>query len=130
MAHEMAHGLGFASEGTANFLAYLTCVNSEDFRLKYSGYFNYLLYLFFEIKKISPEKLAALKEKLNDEVLTDFEEWKVNRKVNKSQFIEVTNFVNNQYLKSQGVKEGSRSYNKVIDYVIAWKQIGMRKDFN
>lgn len=51
MAHEMAHGYGFAREGEANFIAYLACEASTNPLYKYSGRLTYLLYLTHHLKE-------------------------------------------------------------------------------
>ncbi len=51
-AHELVHAYGFADEGTANFLAYLTCERSDNLFVKYSGRLIYLQYLAHHIKDV------------------------------------------------------------------------------
>lgn len=51
MAHEMAHGYGFAREGEANFIAYLACEASTNPLYRYSGRLTYLLYLTHHLKE-------------------------------------------------------------------------------
>lgn len=51
-AHELAHAYGFADEGTANFLAYMTCERSDNLFVKYSGRLIYLQYLAHHIRDV------------------------------------------------------------------------------
>jgi hypothetical protein len=51
-AHELAHAYGFADEGTANFLAYMTCERSENKFVQYSGKIIYLQYLAHHVKNV------------------------------------------------------------------------------
>lgn len=52
VAHEYVHGYGFGDEGTANFLAYLACENSDKPIIKYSGRITYLLYLSYHLEPL------------------------------------------------------------------------------
>jgi hypothetical protein len=52
IAHEMAHGYGFFDEATANFFAYLACLESDNPLVRYSAYLVYYIYLNHEIKHI------------------------------------------------------------------------------
>ena len=49
LAHELAHAYGFGDEGTCNFLAYLTCKNSNHPFIRYAGVFNYWQYLYLSL---------------------------------------------------------------------------------
>ena len=44
-AHELAHGFGYGSEASCNFIAYITCMSSRDPAIQYASQFAYLRYL-------------------------------------------------------------------------------------
>lgn len=44
-AHESSHHMGYYKEHEANFLSYLACASSDDPILRYSAYYDILLYL-------------------------------------------------------------------------------------
>lgn len=50
IAHEMAHGYGFFDEATANFFAYLACLESDNPLVRYSAYMVYFIYLNHELQ--------------------------------------------------------------------------------
>ncbi len=61
VAHELAHLKGYIYEDEANFFAYLSCVNSEDPAIQYSGYLGVLDYVnndLYEVYLISGSELT------------------------------------------------------------------------
>jgi len=121
MAHEMAHGYGFADEGTCNFLAYICHHNDKNSWIAYSTTLGYWRYLASNVRRLSP---SFFDRKIN-EIPTGL----------KLDLLEMQNFSNkyedwmpqlqykiyDAYLKGQGIKEGMLNYNKVIGLVLAYK---------
>lgn len=122
LAHEMAHQTGVAAEGEANFIAYVMCVKSQDQSLKYSAYFNLLLYANRELSRkdsvLAEQKLNLLKP----EVLKDMEELEAMRGKYKSVFKGTALAIYNWMLQSQGQKKGLRSYSDISRLVYLWEQ--------
>ncbi len=121
MAHEMAHGFGFTEEGTANFLAYLTCILSKNPLIRYSGCIEYFNYISFELFLASREAHKEMMKKLPQGVIADrraiFRNWGRYR----GWLTDLGQKVNDIYLKSQGIKEGVKSYNRLIILTAAWR---------
>jgi len=121
MAHEMAHGFGFTEEGTANFLSYLTCISAKNPVIRYSGCLEYFNYISFEMARASPQEHKDIIKKLPQGVIADriaiFQNWAHYR----GWLMEIGQQVNDLYLKSQGVKEGVKSYNRLIVLAAAWR---------
>ena len=62
LAHEMSHHKGFYQENEATFLGYLACIESQDTRLNYSGYYSVYGYVnraYLKSLKISIGEEAA-----------------------------------------------------------------------
>ncbi len=122
LAHEMAHQTGVAAEGEANFMAYVMCVKSQNESLKYSAYFNLLLYANRELSGkdsvLAEQKLHALKP----EVLRDIEELKTMRSKYKSVFRGTALAIYNWMLQSQGQKKGLKSYSDISRLVYLWEK--------
>ena len=110
VAHELAHTKGVMREDDANILAFYVCLNSENAYLRFSAYNRY----FYYIGKLSSSiymsqeeratlvpinsaysKYATFERKYWDEhdLLGNFADW-----------------INNLYIKSSGVQEGTSSY--------------------
>lgn len=127
--HEMAHQRGYGNESDANFLSYIACIENENPYVNYSGYFMALRYTASALSKVDYDEFVLLTKDIDDEVLEDIDNYsrfweKYQGKVN-----EVSDNVNNLYLKSNRVKEGTKSYGKVVDllllyyYLYGWKTL-------
>ena len=128
MAHEAGHRLGLAAEEEANFAAFLACANSEDVRFLYSGYYNAFSYCFSALYKADQEEALELyrsKEEIGYQLikLDRSDTYEAYQKYD-SPLQEVSDKVNDTYLKTFSQKEGIRSYGIVTDYLIAWHLAG------
>ena len=118
--HEMAHQRGYASEDEANFLAYLACINNKDYDFQYSGYILALKYTSSALAKIDYNSLINANRNLSQSVINDLnnsnEFWRqYEGKVN-----EVSDNINNNYLKANGIKEGTISYSKIVNLLLTY----------
>lgn len=122
MAHEMAHGYGFGDEGSCNFWAYLACEKSENPIVKYSGCFEYWIYVARQYRKVFPERYKERRKNLPPGVMNDIRLLNQTYKKYPGFFPKTSDFVYNQYLKSQGIKEGTLNYSRVVQLVISWRR--------
>ncbi|MBN2245544.1 MAG: DUF3810 domain-containing protein, partial [Candidatus Aminicenantes bacterium] len=122
LAHEMAHGLGFADEGSANFLAYLTCESSEDQMIKYSGRLAYWSYIAGEFAAVSGPEYQLLFERMPPGMIADLRSISQNWQQYRGTLAKIGEKINERYLKSQGIKEGLKSYNRMVVLVAAWRK--------
>ena len=118
--HEMAHQRGYANESEANFLAYLACINNKDISVKYSGYFMALKYTASALSKVDYESFKYLTENIDDDVLKDLRDYFKFWEKYEGKTSQVSDNMNNVYLKSNKVKEGTRSYGKVVDLLLLY----------
>lgn len=121
MAHEMTHGFGFTEEGTANFLAWLACEGSEEAAIRYSGRLAYWGYISVELRRSDPEEFRLMRERLPDGVRADLRSASRNWNRFRGRLSAAAREVNDRYLKSQGVREGVLSYNRMVALVRAWR---------
>ena len=119
MAHEMAHGYGWTDEATANFVAYLTCINSDDALFKYSGYLMYFRYVASNYRRVNPEAYQKFRDTLPSSVINDLNV--INARIQKFPTWFDTDGLNNIFLKTQGVKDGIASYSRVVTLVYSWR---------
>jgi hypothetical protein len=117
--HEMAHQRGFAREDEANYIAYVTSTFHPDDDFKYSGVMLALIYSMNAMARKdinSYRELAAnYSEGVRRDLINDSEFWdKYRGKVE-----EVSNKVNNTYLKSNGQQDGVESYGRMVDLLLA-----------
>ena len=116
----MAHQRGYGSEDECNFLAYIACINNEDYDFQYSGYILALKYTASALAKVDYDALVSLNGELSSSVINDLnysrEFWKqYEGKVN-----EVSDNMNSNYLKANGVEEGTLSYGKVVNLLLVY----------
>jgi hypothetical protein len=126
MAHELAHGYGWTEEATANFVAYLACINSADNYTRYSGFINYYRYVASNYRRINPEAYKVFRATLPEGFRHDLEA--INQRLLKYPTWFSTDKINDIFLKSQGVTEGVASYSRIVVLVYSWrKNHGMSK---
>ena len=120
-AHEFAHQRGIAREDEANFVAFLVCSESDDAYLRYSAHlslyndvmdalyeanYGYFVKAYKNLPTEAQQELVAFSSffpPYKDTVVS-----------------EVSGTVNNSFLQSNGVKEGSKSYGMVVDLAVAY----------
>lgn len=120
MAHEMSHGYGFTDEGTCNFWSYLTCMNSDDAFIRYSGLYGYWRYVASTMRQLDPAYYDQWYRDLPSGIRNDA----IERRQYLDRFPDIMPRMRDQiydsYLKSQGIKEGLASYERVILLKQAW----------
>lgn len=120
-AHELAHQRGVAREDEANMVAFLVCMESDDGYVRYSALLNVYEYVASALYSTDRDLYAAVYSNLPPQVRREeraysafFEEYRENTAA------QISEATNNAYLQSQGAKEGTRSYNMVVDLTVAY----------
>lgn len=122
MAHELSHLKGVMSEKEANFTGWLAGHRSEDPDLRYSSALLGWTYCGNELGRRDREAFMEIRSGICHAALEDLQYnsnyWKgyegaVSRK---------TQEVNDFYLKMEGLKEGTSSYDMVVDMIVTWMQ--------
>ena len=128
-AHESAHSRGIAFENECNFLAFLSCINSEYPEFRYSGYMEAFKYCSNALFAYDIDMWQQAHDMLSPEMIADFSaenkyihdhevELKVgNVSVSVSQ---VSGAVNDSFIKVQGVADGGLSYGRVTELILAY----------
>lgn len=118
-AHEMAHQRGFAREDEANYIAYFTCSMHPDADFQYSGVMLALIYSMNALAGSDMEGYKALKTNystgVRNDLIYDKEFWA--KYEGKTQ--EISDNINNTYLKSNGQTDGVKSYGRMVDLLLA-----------
>lgn len=120
IAHEMAHGYGLTNEGTCNFLAYLSCLASDDPAVQYAGLVMHSRYVLSAYKQVAPWGYQHIKKEMSAGYLADIAAIKKNNA--KYPDLLPMHKINNLYLKAQGIKEGLKSYSRVVLLVHAYEK--------
>lgn len=121
LIHEFAHGNGFTQEAECNFLAYVSCVNSTNLSLQYSGELNYLLYLFAELKYQDIKRYNQIFDNLPLALQKDMIDIKQYMQQHTFKLGIIGDVINNIYLKILGIKDGVKNYDKMVLLIYAWK---------
>lgn len=120
MAHEMAHACGFGDEGTCNFVGMVACGLSDDPFVRYSGHMAYWGHVANSITQADPQMAKMLTFTLAPGIKADLRADYNNYLKYHGAISRVGNQVNHVYLKAQGVKEGIKSYDRVVALRAAW----------
>lgn len=116
VAHELAHTKGVMREDDANKLAFYVCLNSEHPYLRYSAYVGY----FYQIEGIATSYYLTEEERSNLHPVSselsktrsyEYQFWKKHDLLG-----DIGDWINNLYIKSSGVKEGTTSYSSGTQY--------------
>lgn len=114
LAHEMAHGQGIGDEGSCNFIAYLSCINSNNTFVKYSGYLSFWRTLAVNYRRQSPTEYRAFRSTLPPGIIADLDAINTNSRLYPDIFPDLRDKTYDAFLKTQGIKEGMKNYNRVI----------------
>lgn len=120
--HELSHLRGFMQEEEANFIAFLACRHSERLDFQYSGYLLSWIYSTNALRRADESAWQEVREGLSESVEADLRA--------NSQFwnsydgavAEVSNKVNDTYLKANGQSDGVESYDRMVDLLVAYYQ--------
>ena len=122
VCHELSHLRGFMREDEANFIGYLACIGSEDEAFQYSGYLTGWVYATNALAKIDREAYAEIGGRLDEGAWEDLrynnEFWgKYEGKT-----AEVSNRLNDTYLKMNSQTDGVNSYGRMVDLMLAYER--------
>jgi hypothetical protein len=117
--HELAHAHGFAREDEANYVGYLACTRHPDGDFRYSGLLAASVYAMNALARTDREGHARLEARRAPGVRRDLAALIAWAERYRGPAERVSKAVNNAYLRSQGDKEGVRSYGRMVDLLIA-----------
>ncbi len=121
IAHELAHAYGWGDEAVCNFLGLLACLRTDAPVLRYAGYLAYWRYAMGELKRLDNDFYKELRAQIPAGMAADLSETYAALNKYPSFFSTFQKTAYDAYLKSQGVKEGVQSYDRVVLLVAAWR---------
>lgn len=120
LCHELVHLKGFMREEEAGYVGYLACVNSDCPELRFSGYMNALIHATNQLYDADRERYYRVAANYDDGIWEDFmasnEYWK---QFEDTVFSEAGENINNAYLKANNVEDGTKSYGRMVDLLLA-----------
>ena len=118
--HELSHLRGFMQEQEANFISFLACTGSEEAAFAYSGSLSGWVQCMNVLYRADYDAWEEVRERLPEEAEADL---KVNREFwakYDGRIAEVSNHINDTYLKANGQKDGVESYNRMVDLIVSY----------
>ncbi len=122
LCHELSHLKGFMREDEANFIGYLACVGSKRQAFRYSGYLTGWVYAGNALAGVDRESYIELHEKLCDQAKEDLRENNAFWDKYEGKVAEVSNQMNDVYLKVNDQKDGVKSYGRMVDLMLGYYQ--------
>ena len=116
VAHELAHTKGVMREDDANKLAFYVCINSEHPYLRYSSYAMYFSQVYamvtdYYLKDEEMELLHPINSMFSKTRRYEYDFWQEHDLLG-----DIGEFINDLYIKSNGVEEGTASYSGGTEY--------------
>ena len=118
MCHELSHLRGFMQEEEANFIAFLSCILSDSAEFQYSGYLTGWIYGMNELYRLDRDSWSQLRSLLSEEANSDLEANSEFWDRYEGKVSELSDKVNDAYLKANGQPQGIQSYNRMEDLVV------------
>lgn len=126
MCHELAHLRGFMREDEANYISYRACMASDSLDLQYSGTMLALIHTGNALYRQNADTYFDLyREHISEAVSRDLtannEYWEQFEKpvIGDTTAGEIMEKVNDTYLKANDQTDGTRSYGRVVDLLLA-----------
>ena len=122
MMHEQSHLRGFMNEAEANFIAYLACSKSDDDYFRYSGTCLALIYSMNALYSADYESWYELRVQYPKYLDADMRAQNAYIDAHDTKVAEVSDSVNDTYLKLNSQQDGVRSYGKMVDLLLAYRR--------
>lgn len=121
MCHELSHLRGFMREDEANYLSYRVCMASESKDVQYSGVMHALIHTGNALYRKNPEayyEIAGLyySAGMRRDLAANSEYWK---QFEHTKVAQTSEKINDTYLKANNQTDGTQSYGRVVDLLLA-----------
>ena len=120
MCHELSHLSGYMREDEANFIAFLACIRSDDADFRYSGAYLAMVHATNALFDADLELWRQVDALKSDALRRDVQANNAYWKQYDTPVAEVSNQVNDAYLKANGQASGVRSYGRMVDLLLAY----------
>ena len=126
-AHELAHQRGIARENEANFVAFLVTSRSDDAYVRYSAYLNLFEYVASALIGADAEAGQAVLDLLCDQVKGELRAYAAFFETYRdSAAADISEAVNDTFLKANGNEAGTASYGLVVELAVAYYRDGIK----
>lgn len=118
--HELSHLRGFMQEEEANFIAYLACMESAVPEFRYSGSLLGWIHCTNALRKEDVAAWKEVRERLSEKALADLQANSEFWSSYEGKVSEVSEQINDHYLKANGQSDGVKSYGRMVDLLAAY----------
>lgn len=122
--HELSHLSGFMQEQEANFIAWLACSESSRPDFNYSADLMGWIYCMNVLERVDRKAYEEIRAELSPEVQVDLKANNEFWKKYDTRIAEVSNKINDTYLKANGQQDGVKSYDRMVDLIVTYYYIG------
>ena len=122
ICHELSHLKGFMREDEANFISYLACRVSDSQEFRYSGSLMAYVYAGNALFRQDLEAFRQVREKLCDQAVRDLTNHNAYWDQYRGTVSEVSDKINDAYLKANSQEDGVKSYGRMVDLLLAWNR--------
>lgn len=123
MCHELTHLRGYMREDEANFISYIACIQSDNIDFQYSGTMLAYIYASNALYKTDKDAYLEIKDKLNKDVKKDLTYNNVYWQQFDGGIANISNKVNDTYLKVNSQEDGVKSYGRIVDLLLANRRV-------
>lgn len=120
MCHELSHLKGFMQEEEANFIAFLACMNADSEVFQYSGALSAWEYAMNALWKADPAMWKEVRGTLDGQAEADLSADDRFWAKYDGSVAEVSNRMNDAYLKANGQDQGVKSYGMMADLLVGY----------
>lgn len=117
--HELSHLRGFMREDEANYIAFLACTNANDTNFRYSGYLNAWSYCMSTLERQDAVQYGRVRALLHSDVRADLHAGRLFWHRYEGRISQLSERINDTYLKANGSADGTNSYNRMVNLVVA-----------
>lgn len=118
ICHELSHLKGFMREDEANYIAYLACTGAEDANLQYSGLLLAYTHSINALYRADYARFLDVRPRLCEQAELDYAYHRAYWERYEGPVSELSDKVNDTYLKANAQKEGSRSYGRMVELLL------------
>ena len=122
ISHEIAHEIGFSSEMEANFISYISLINSENIYYQYFGHSFALRQCLNELRKLNKENYNLYLSKINKGILENYKETFEFWNNYNNPFEPIIKNIYDKFLKANKVKSGIKSYNQSLSLILKYNK--------
>ena len=123
ISHEIAHEIGFSSEMEANFISYISLINSKNTYYQYFGHSFALRQCLNELRKLNKENYNLQLSQINKGILENYKETFEFWNNYNNPFEPIIKNIYDKFLKANKVKAGIKSYNQSLSLILKYNKL-------